>query len=110
MTVLRSTGLSPYFMVHGVKPLFPFDLVKAIFLIPPPDTELLSSSGLIAWRACQLQKCQEDLESIHEHVLQARFESVKHFEATCKNWIKDFDFRAGGLVLVQNIRIEKELN
>ena len=100
--VLQSTGLSPYFMVHGVKPLFPFDLVKAIFLIPPPDTELLSSSGLIAWRACQLQKHQEDLESIREHVLKARFESVKHFKAAFKNRIKDFDFRAGSLVLVRN--------
>ena len=97
-----STGLSPYFMVHGVKPLFPFDLTKATFLVPPSDTEPLSSSGLIAWRAYQLQKCQEDLESICEHVLKAQFESIKHFEAAFKNWIKDFDFRAGSLVLVQN--------
>ena len=38
VTVLRSTGLSPYFMVHGVEPLFPFDLAEATFLVPPPDT------------------------------------------------------------------------
>ena len=55
MTMLQSTGLSPYFMVHNVKPLFPFDLAEATFLIPPPDTEPLSSSRLIAWRARQLQ-------------------------------------------------------
>ena len=97
-------------MVHGVKPLFPFDFAEATFLVPPPDTEPLSSSRLIAWRARQLQKCQEDLELIHEHVLKARFKSVKHFEATFKNQIKDFDFRAGSLVLVRNTRIEKELN
>ena len=103
MTVLRSTSLSPYFMVHGVEPLFPFDLAEATFLVPPPDIEPLSSSRLIAWRARQLQKHQEDLESIREHVLKARFESVKHFKAACKNWIKDFDFQAGSLLLVQNI-------
>ena len=51
VTVLRSTSLSPYFMVHSVEPLFPFDLAKATFLVPPSDTEPLSSSGLIAWRA-----------------------------------------------------------
>ena len=97
-------------MIHGVEPLFPFDLAEATFLVPPPDTKPLSSSGLIAWRARQLQKRQEDLESIRERVLKARFESVKHFEAAFKNQIKDFDFRAGSLVLVQNTRIEKELN
>ena len=102
VTMLQSTGLSPYFMVHSVKPLFPFDLAKATFLIPPPDTKPLSSSGLITWRACQLQKCQEDLESIREHVLKTRFKSVKHFEAAFKNQIEDFDFWAGSLVLVQN--------
>ena len=100
VTVLQSTGLSPYFMVHGIEPLFPFDLAEAIFLIPPPDTEPLFSSRLIAWGACQLQKRQEDQESIREHVLKAWFESVKHFEAAFKNRIKDFDFWAGSLVLV----------
>ena len=79
MTVLQSTGLSPYFMVHSIEPLFPFDLAKATFLIPPPNTKPLSSSRLITWRAQQLQKRQEDLESIRECVQKARFESVKHF-------------------------------
>ena len=51
VTIVRSTGLSPYFMVHSVEPLFPFDISKAMFLVPPPDTEPLSLAGLIAWRA-----------------------------------------------------------
>ena len=97
-------------MVHGIEPLFPFDLAEATFLIPPPDTKPLSSSGLITWRARQLQKHQENLESICECVLKAWFKSVKHFEAAFKNWIKDFDFQAGSLVLVRNTQIEKELN
>ena len=108
--MLRSTGLSPYFMVHGVEPLFPFDLAEVTFLVPPLDTEPLSSSGLIVWRACWLQKRQEDLESIRERVLKAQFESIKHFEAAFKNQIKDFDFQLGSLVLVRNTCIEKELN
>ena len=87
-------------MVHSVEPLFPFDLAEATFLIPPPDIKVLFSSRLIAWRTHQLQKCQKDLESICEHVLKAQFESIKHFKAAFKNQIKDFDFRAGSLVLV----------
>ena len=97
-------------MVHGVEPLFPFDLVEATFLVPPPDTEPPSPAGRIAWQARQLQKCQEDLELIRECIFKARFESVKHFKATFKNQIKDFDFRPGSLVLVCNTCVEKELN
>ena len=97
-------------MVHDVEPLFPFDLVEATFLVPPPDTELLSPAGLITWRARQLQKRQKDLELIREHIFKARFESVKHFEAAFKNRIKDFDFRPGSLVLVCNTCVKKELN
>ncbi|KAF8545809.1 hypothetical protein OG21DRAFT_1479754 [Imleria badia] len=68
--ILRST----------VKPLFPFDFSEATFLVPPPDTDRISS----------------------ERVLKACFESVKHFEATFKNQIKDFDFHHGSLVLELN--------
>ena len=97
-------------MVHGVEPLFPFDISEATFLIASPDTKPLSSAGLIAWRARQLQKHQNNLESICKRVLKARFESIKHFEAAFKNRIRDFDFCHGSLVLVQNTRVEKELN
>ena len=89
-------------MVHSVKPLFPFDISKATFLVPSPDTEPLSSARLIAWRARQLQKRQDDLESICEQVLKAHFKSIKHFEVTFKNQIRDFDFHHGSLVLVRN--------
>lgn len=72
-------------MVHGIEPLFPFDIAEATFLLPPPDADHLSPSGLTAWHACQLQKRQEDLESIRKRVLKACFKSVKHFEAAFKN-------------------------
>ena len=97
-------------MVHGIEPLFPFDIAEATFLVPPPEVDPLTPSDLIAWRARQLQKCQVDLESIHDRVLKARFDSVRHFETAFKNRIKDFNFRPGSLVLVRNTRVEKELN
>ena len=64
ITILRSTGLSPYFMAHGMEPLFPFDLAEATFLVLPLDANSSSTSELIAWRAHQLQKRQEDLDTI----------------------------------------------
>jgi transposase InsO family protein len=34
VTIQKATGLSPYFMMHGVEPIFPFDLAEATFLAP----------------------------------------------------------------------------
>ena len=97
-------------MVHGVEPLFPFDLSEATFLVPVPDTDDITTPILIAWRAHQLQKCWEDIDTIHKRVLLSRFALLRHFEEQFKNWIHQQDFSPGDLVLVHNSRIEKELN
>jgi transposase InsO family protein len=34
ITIQKAMGLSPYFMMHGVEPIFPFDLAEATFLVP----------------------------------------------------------------------------
>jgi transposase InsO family protein len=49
VTILKATGLSPYFMVHGVEPLFPFDLSEGTFLVPALDSDTISRAALIAW-------------------------------------------------------------
>jgi hypothetical protein len=72
-------------MVHGVEPLFPFDLAEATYLVPLPDADPFSTTGLIAWRAHQLQKRQVDLDGIRSKVLKSRFASIKQFEETFKN-------------------------
>ena len=110
ITILKSTGLSLYFMVHGVKPLFPFDLSEVTFLVHVPDTDDITTPILIAWRAHQLQKHQEDIDTIRERVLLSQFASLKHFKQQFKNRIHQQDFSPGNLVLVCNSWIEKELN
>ncbi|KIJ21293.1 hypothetical protein PAXINDRAFT_64763 [Paxillus involutus ATCC 200175] len=102
VTLHKATGLSPYFMAHGIEPLFPFDLAQATFLVPPPESNSLDTTALITFRTCQLQKRGEDINSIHEKVLKSRFQSIKQFEQTFKNHIKDYNFAPGSLVLVQN--------
>jgi len=108
VTILKSCGMSPYFMVHGVKPLFPFDITEAMFLVSLPDQDEFSSTDLIAWRMRQLQKRTEDIRDMEEKVLKARYASIKHFVASHK--IMDHDFEPGALVLVWNSRVEAELN
>ena len=101
VSIQKSTGYSPYFLAHGVEPLFPFDLFEATYLAPAL-TDPISSANLIAYRAIQLQKRPNDLAEAKWHLLKARWESVCHFEEAHKNLIKDVDFSNGDLVLVRN--------
>jgi transposase InsO family protein len=109
VSIQRSTGFSPYHIAHGVEPLFPFDLAQATYLVPPLDAPV-STPDLLATRARQLQKRPEDLASIKERVLEARYKSIKHFEKQHKSAIRDYNFGPGTLVLVRNSAIEKELD
>ena len=108
VTILKSCGLSPYYMVHGVEPLFPFDITEATFLVSLPEQEAFSATDLVTWRARQLQKRVDDLAGMEEKILKARYRSAKEFEDSHR--IKDFDFAVGSLVLVRNSRVEVELN
>ena len=36
-------------MVHGIEPLFPFNLSEVTFLVPVPDTDDITTPILIAW-------------------------------------------------------------
>ena len=110
ITILKSTGLSPYFMVHGVEPLFPFDLAEATYLAPISLQDEYSTTELVAWRARQLQKRHEDLEHIKDQVLKARYRSMKDFEKAHLSRTTDVEHEPGSLVLVRNSRVEAELS
>jgi hypothetical protein len=110
VTIHQDTGLTPYFMVHGVEPIFPFDLAEGTFLVDLPGQREFSTTDLIAWRARQLQKRQEDLRGIRDKVLKARYQSIKKFEQRYRASIKDYAFPTGTLVLVCNSKFEYELS
>ena len=88
-------------MAHGVKPLFPFDITMAMFLVPEL-TRPLSTTKLIAIRARQLEMHKDDLAAIRDNVLKSRLASVRQFEQQYENTIKLFDFKPGDLVLMRN--------
>jgi hypothetical protein len=110
ITIQKVTGLSPYFMMHGVKPIFPFDLAEATFLAPLERRGALTTTELIAWHVCQLQKRTEDLEAIRERVVAAHFTSIHEFKRHFRVNIKLHDFQPGAYVQVCNSKVEYELS
>jgi hypothetical protein len=106
--IQKSTGYSPYWIAHGTKLLFPFDLAEATYLAPPLD--MMETMDLLMIWAWQLQKWKEDLEMVKERVLEACYVSVRHFLNKHQHTIRDFDFKPGALVLVRNSVIKMELN
>jgi hypothetical protein len=109
VTVRKDVGYSPFYMVHGVEPILPFDVVEATFLLPKLD-KLVTREELVAIRTRQLEKRQEDLELIKGRVLKARYTSIKQFEKDHANLIVDYDFTEGSLVLVRNSIVYTDLS
>ena len=101
-TVCKSTGYSPFYMVHGVEPTLPFNLAQATFLVLDL-TEPLSTEDLLATHARQLQKCPSDLATIHNCIAASHHTSAHQFEKQFANTIRDYDFTPSSLILICNI-------
>jgi hypothetical protein len=97
-------------MMHGVEPIFPFDLAEATFLAPLERQGILTTTKLIAWHTHQLQKRTEDLEAIRERVVAVHFTSIHKFKRHFHTNIKSHDFQPGTYVLVHNSKVEYELS
>jgi hypothetical protein len=105
VTTCHSTGHSPFYMTHGVKPILPFDLTLATFLVPNLTTPL-STTDLITTRTCQLQFRESDLESIKDNIVKSRLSATQRFERQFANTIKSSSFALSDLVLVRNSAVE----
>jgi hypothetical protein len=70
----------------------------------------MSTTELIALRAHQLQKRPEDLDTIQDCVIKARFTSIRQFKKKYANTIHAYQFAPSDLVLVRNSRIEASLD
>jgi len=108
VTTRKSTGITPYYAVQGVEPLYPFDITKATFLTARINSHL-STASLLSIRVHMLQKRNEDLATIHNCVLAARYTSIQGFEKRNANWICNYDFGTGELVLVLNKKIKPDV-
>ncbi|EJD40679.1 hypothetical protein AURDEDRAFT_69819 [Auricularia subglabra TFB-10046 SS5] len=86
----------------------PLDLAEATYLVQPTQPRL-STTDLIVLRARQLQRRENDLEAVRALVLDSRVKNVQDFVRRHGNSVRDWKFDRGALVLVRNMRIEKDL-
>jgi hypothetical protein len=70
----------------------------------------MSTEELLAVRAHQLQKREEDLEAIKDRIIEAQKGSIREFLKRNQNRIRDFNCQPGDLVLVRNSAVESDLN
>ena len=105
VTTKKATGHSPYYMTHGCEPLLPFDLAEATYLAPAL-AHTMTTADLLAARARQLEKREEDIEMMRQRVYKARKQSAKEFSKKFRNTIHEFNFLPGKLVLVRNSAAE----
>ena len=108
-TTRKSTGLSPFFMAHGIEPILPFDIILATFLVPDL-TKPLTTEELIAIRVRQLEKRQDDLAAIQDRILKSRHASARQFERKFENTIQHTTFKPGDLILVCNSGSDTEIS
>jgi hypothetical protein len=109
ITIHPSTGYSPFFIAHGVKPTMPLDITEATYLCPPITSEM-TPQDLLVYRTRQLQKRPADLIRIKDKVYQSRLAAAQKLEKRFRHMIKEFAFAKGDLVLVQNNKIDMELD
>ncbi|KZP14128.1 hypothetical protein FIBSPDRAFT_959967 [Athelia psychrophila] len=102
-------GLLCTYAAHGVEPLLPVDLAKATYLALRLDTQV-PTAELLAIRARQLLKRDEDLAQVADRVFTARQRSTAQFIKEHRNSIRTFNFGPGDLVLVRNNSIKTSLD
>jgi hypothetical protein len=108
ITTHKALGHSAYYIAHGVKPLLPFDLAEATYMVLPQSA--MSTTELIALRARQLQKQPEDLDTIWDCIIKACFTSIHQCKKKYANTIRAYQFAPCDLVLVRNSRVEASLD
>ncbi|KIK50752.1 hypothetical protein GYMLUDRAFT_182320 [Collybiopsis luxurians FD-317 M1] len=108
VTISKVTGFSPYQLLHATKPLMPFDLFKATFLIEGFYSGM-TTTELLSKRIRQIEKHTSDIEKAAEILRKSRFKSKIQFERRFQKRLIKSEYKKGEYVLVRNARHDQEI-
>lgn len=103
VTINSATGYSPYYLLHGVEPVLPLDLLdftcaEDIFPLSLTTAELLTK------RIRQLERREEDITSAVETLQQSRIRNRDQFNKRYWHRLQKRQYDTGELVLVRDVR------
>ena len=106
-TVRTSTGLTPYYISCGNEPVLPIELEIPTWRILPWG-DIHTTSDLLAMRARQLQRRDQDLEEAVLHLQRMRLEGKERHDE--KHGIRNEELAIGSIVLLHDTRREKDMS
>jgi hypothetical protein len=105
VTISGVTGFSPYYLLHGVHLVLPFDLFEATFLVEDLKSNM-TTTELLALHTRQIEKRPEDLAYAPEILKKARLQSKAQFKQRYARCLQKYTYKERDLVLVRNTRLE----
>ena len=109
ISVRKSYGCSPFFMVTGAHPILPLDIQEATWLVELPG-RVLTTEELIGYRARALAKHRQHVMQMRQKIDEGKRRWLVQYEKEHRATIKELDFHPGDLVLVRNTEIESSLD
>ena len=109
VTVRKSYGCSPFFMVTGAHSILPLDIQEATWLVELPG-RMLTTAELVGFRAKALAKHRQHVIDMRARINKGKRAWLAQYEKDYANTIKNLTFKPGDLVLIRNTEIELSLD
>ena len=107
VTTRRSTGYSPFQLVYGQECILPVEFdAKTWTTLDWSRKGPISTAELLALRARQLERREEDLVKVAESIKQSRLQNKDYFDRHMRK--RNRPIVAGDLVLLYNSQLDKQ--
>jgi hypothetical protein len=102
-----STGMTPYEIEYLDRAVLPIELEVPTWSVLPWE-EVRDTADLLAVRARQLERREEDLEEARLYLQRVRELNKEYFDENHR--LRAEDFSVGDLILLYNTKLDKDLS